>query len=151
MTGLDVLDRCRRAGIGEAVLQRLWPEQGKQRHRDGAELVGRDMRDRGLRRLRQQHGHAIAARDPQLSQQIGKAVRPVPQFAVAIVAGPIVGAGKRQGDPLRLPCRPAVAHIDADVVALWTTPAKIAGKRGIAVGCGQHRRSLTGRRLARNL
>ncbi len=93
---------------------------------------------------------AVAACDPQLAQQIGQAVRPVAQFAIAVVAGLVVHADECQGDALRLPRRPAVAHVDADVVALGHLPAEIAGERGIGVGGRQHVQSLTVPRRARN-
>jgi hypothetical protein len=143
-------DRSLGTGVGQPVLQRLGPEQCEQRHGDGAQLVGGDVANGGLRCLRQQHGDAIAACDLQPAQQIGQAVRPVAKVAIAVVAHLVVRADERQGNALWLPRRPVVAHVDADVVAVWHLPAETTGERGIGVGGGQHAQSLTARRHARN-
>jgi hypothetical protein len=129
-------DLCR--GIGQPVLQRLRPEQGEQRHRNGAHLVGSDVRDGGLRRLRQQDRDAVTMRDPHLPIEISKPVRPVPQRAIAVVARPVVRSHESEGDAVRLARGPAVAHVDPDVVALRYPPAEFTGERGVAVGRGQH-------------
>ena len=67
-------DQSHRAGILQAKAERIDSEQHRQRQRDGAELVDRDMARRHFRRLRQQDGDAVAARDAVRAQHIGEAV-----------------------------------------------------------------------------
>ena len=70
------------AGVLQPVAQRIDAEQDRQRHRDRAELVDRDMAGGGLRRLRQQHRDAVAARDAVRGERVGEPVRGLAQPAV---------------------------------------------------------------------
>ena len=54
-------DREARLAVVDAVLERVGAEQHRQRHRDRAELVERDVRDRGLEALRHDERDAVAA------------------------------------------------------------------------------------------
>ena len=61
---LRVGDDRLHAGVLQAIAQRIDTEEDRERHRDRAELVDRNVPGRGLRRLRQQHRDPVAARDP---------------------------------------------------------------------------------------
>ena len=67
------------AGILQAVEQRIGPEQHRDRQRDRAELVDRDMGGGDFRRLRQHDGDAVAALNAMRAQHIGEPVGGVAQ------------------------------------------------------------------------
>ena len=147
---LRVGDERLGAGILQAVGQRIGAEQDGDRQRDGAELVDRDMRGGDFRHLRQHDGDAVAARDAMRAQHIGEPVGGVAQGAVADRVLPPVGMDMQDGEPVRLVHRPAVADIDADIVARRDIPAELAIDFVVIVETRQHRHGAqTSQRRAR--
>ena len=91
-------------GLGTRVRQpvgdRIRPEQRRERQRDRAKLVDRDM-DRGdLRHLRQHQRDPIAAPDAVRSQRIGEPVRQLAQRAVSRLVEAPVGMLVHDRDPI---------------------------------------------------
>ena len=125
---LRVGDQRLGAGILQAIGERVGAEQDRERQRDRAELVDRDVDGRDLRRLRQQDRDAVAARDAVRGQRVGEPVRGLAQPAVADVLArgrPARTCDERE--PARLALRPAVADVDADIV---TAPGSASGIGG---------------------
>jgi hypothetical protein len=83
-------DREKRLAVVDAVLERVGAEQHRQRHRDRAEAVERDVRDRGLEALRQDQRDAVAAADASLAQRRGEPVGVAIELAVGEVGAPAV-------------------------------------------------------------
>ena len=63
------------AAVGKPELQRVLAEQREQRHRDQAGAERRQMCDRQLHRLREEHADAVAAHETIGLQRIGEAAR----------------------------------------------------------------------------
>ena len=127
------------AGILQPVGQRIRPEQDRDRQRDRAKLVDRDMGGGDFRRLRQQDGDAVAALDAVRAQHIGEPVRGLAQGAVADGVFAPVRMDVQDGEPAGLSLRPAVADIDADIVARRHLPAELAIDVVVIGEAGQHR------------
>ena len=113
-------------GLGTRVRQpvgeRIRPEQGRERQRDRAKLVDRDM-DRGdLRHLRQHQRDPVSAHDAVRPQRIGEPVRRLAQCAVVDFVEAPVSMLVQDRDPARLALRPTIARS--------------------ALSCGRSRRSL---------
>ena len=148
---LRIGDQRGRAGILQAIAERIDAEQHRQRQRDAAELVDRDMAGRHFRRLRQQDGDAVAARNAVRAQHIGEPVGGLAQPAVGDGVFAPVRPRMQDGEPVGLERRPAVADIDADIVARRHLPAELAidvvvvvrgeaapaWRRRLVSGCGE--------------
>ena len=104
---LRVGDDGLHAGVLQPVGQRIDAEQNRQRHRDRAHLVDRDMPGGRLRRLRQQHRDAVAARDAVRGERVGEPVRGLAQPAERDLFGPAVRAHVQDREPVRHPARPS--------------------------------------------
>ena len=136
---LRVGDQRLGAGILQPVGQRIGPEQHRERQRDGAELVDRDMGGGDFRRLRQQDRDAVAARDAMRAQHIGEPVGGLAQPAIGDGVLAPVRPHMQDGEPAGLARRPAVADIDADIVARRHLPAELAIDVVVIVQARQHR------------
>ena len=122
-----------RTGIAETVFERLRPEQMGQRQCDSAHLVDRDMRDPGLRTLRQDDGDPVAEKGAERTKYVGEPVcgtLDVPECPRRGVTR-IVLEIERKATTIMCP---ATADIDPDVVALGHLPGKAVAQRAIAVG-----------------
>ncbi len=126
------------AGIPQPVAQRIDAEQDRERHRDRAELVDRDVSGGGFRCLRQQHRDAIAARDPVGDKRIGEAVRGFAQPTEGDRLVRAVRAHVEDREPVGLACRPFVADVDADVVAVELRPAEFRVELVVIVDGRKH-------------
>ena len=135
---LRVGDDGLHARVRQTVAQRIDAEQDRERHGDCAELVDRDMPDRRLRRLRQQHRDAIAARHAVRRKRVGEPVRHLAQPAEADVLGLAVGADVEDREPAGINVGPLVADIDADVVARKLRPAKFAVQLVVVADVRKH-------------
>ena len=136
---LRVGDERLGAGILQAIAQRIRAEQHRDRQRDRAELVDRDMGGGDFRRLRQHDGDAVAARNAVRAQHVGEPVRHLAQGAVADGVLAAVGAHMQDGEPAGLLRRPAVADIDADIVTRRHLPAELAIDVVVGFKARQHR------------
>ena len=95
------------AGVLQPIGQRIDSEQDRERHRDGADLVDRDVPGRGFRRLWQQHRDAVAARNAVRDQRIGKPVRGLAQPAERDLFGLAVRAHVEDREASSDPARPS--------------------------------------------
>ena len=105
------------------MLQRLGAKRREQRDGDGAELIDGDMHVSRFGRLRQQDADAIAARNVVDAEQICGLIGEVAELTVGKFAG-TVRAYVDEREAFRLRGRPAVADIDADIVARRHLPAE---------------------------
>src|SRR5215470_1500080 len=87
------------------------------------------MNRRDLRSLRQQDGDAIAAPDAVGGERVGEPVRGLAQPAEADLVASAVGVHMQDREAPRISCGPAVAHLDAYVVACRNVPAKLRIER----------------------
>ncbi len=122
------------AGILQAILQRVRPEQNRDRQRHRAELVDGDVRGGHFRRLRHEDRDAVAAFDALRAQHIGEPVGSLAQVAVADRLAAPVAMHVQNGESAGLARRPAVADVDADIVARRDRPAEIAIERVVVFG-----------------
>ena len=74
--------------VGETVLERLLAEQREERQRDHPRLVAGEMRDRGLGRLREEDGEALAASDAVGGERIGEPARKCAHVGEAVALEP---------------------------------------------------------------
>jgi hypothetical protein len=129
-------DRHLGFAVVQPVLQRLAAEEHRQRHRDRAQAVDRDVRDGRLEALRHHDGHAVAACHAEPRQRVRQPVGGLVQLAVAVVGAAAVlvlpGDGHRLG---RAP-RPARAADLGDVEARRHLPAQAGVDAVVAVGRG---------------
>ena len=88
--------------------QALGPEQREERHRDGAALHGAEHGAVERQRRLQHDGHALAAADAQLLEQVGEARRPLGERAEVVLLAPAVGELDAQRRPL--------AHVPVDAL-----------------------------------
>ncbi len=65
-------DHGRGLGVGQAIFQRLLAEQREQRQHHGAHAIGRDVADRELGALAQEHADAVALADALGGQRVGE-------------------------------------------------------------------------------
>src|SRR5213078_1093242 len=119
----------------EPVFQGLRAEQMRERQRDRPHLEDRHVRDRGLRALRQDEGHALAAPDAESRQRVRQAVRrplDVPER--------VGGGGARLVLPIereaRAVFRPLPAARARDVVALRDVPTEALIELVVAIDHG---------------
>ncbi len=119
-------DQDLRAGILQPVGQRFGAEQQRERQRNRAKLVDRDMRDHRFRRLRQQDRHPVAATDTVRPQRVGKLVRQLHEGAKRHRLDTAVAVDMDNGRAMRVAYRPAIADIDTDIVTSGDLPAKLA-------------------------
>src|SRR5712675_1661943 len=118
--------------------QRSAAEHRRERQRDRAELVDRDV-DRGdFGRLRQQDGDAVAARDAVGAQRMGEPVRGLAQPAIGQVITAPVRPDMDEGELVRRDRRPAVAYLDPDIVGRRQLPAELPVERVVVAGFAQH-------------
>ncbi len=129
-------------GVLQPVAQRIDAEQDRKRHRDRAELVDRDMPGGRLRRLRQQHRDAVAARDAFLAQRVCEPVGGLAQPAERDLFGLAVGADVQDREPAWVLRGPLVADIDADVVTGEFRPAEVTVKLIVVADVRQHEKVL---------
>ena len=135
---LRVGDQRPGAGILQPVGDRVDAEQHRERQRDGAELVDGDVDRRDLRRLRQQDRDAVAARNAVGGEHIGEPVRGLAQRAIGHLVDAAVGAHVEDGNAARFGLRPAVADVDADIVARRHLPAERTVERIVVARSGKH-------------
>jgi hypothetical protein len=131
-------DRQAHLAVVDAVLERVGAEQHRQRHRNRAEAIQRNVRDRGLEALRQDERDAIAAPDTELAQRGGKPVGVAVELAVAEVgARSVLGleADRDRAGPL---LRPARAANVGDVEVGRHVPAKAGVQLGVAIDAVSH-------------
>ena len=126
------------AGCLETIFQRLDAKQQRQRHRDRAELVGRDMGNRRLEALRHQHRYPVAAADSRCAQPVSERVRSPRERAICQVARRPVGLIIEKRDAVGLARRPGIRHGDADVEARRDLPAEIVVKRPVCIAWLKH-------------
>ena len=69
-----IRDHRPRPTTGQAIFQRLFPKQDKQRHRDKPGLIGGNVRNSGFRGLGQQDSHAVFPLQALSDQDICEAV-----------------------------------------------------------------------------
>ena len=131
-------DQRLRSAIAQAIGQRVGAEQCRQRHGDGAELIGCHMGDWHQPPLRQQDRDPVAFADATLAQRIRKTVRLRPQLAIADGHDRPVGLDLQDRDLAGIDGRPAVAAIDADIVALRNPPAEGSAQALIVADIGKH-------------
>ena len=125
------------AAVGEAMLERVGAELDKEGHRHGAQLVDRQMRDRGLRPLRQEDPDPVAGPDAEPGQRVGAAVREALQIVKAETLDRAVGRLVDQRQPAVAGGVP-VAGGNADIEALRHLPAEGAVDLVIAVAAVKH-------------
>jgi hypothetical protein len=128
------------AGILEPILQRLRPEQHEERDRDGPQLEGGDVGDRGDRRLRQQDADPIPAVDAVRGEQVGEPVGLVAQLGEADPGIAPILPNIEEGELVRLKGCPFVADIVADIVGLRDSPFEARPELLVGLGIRQHRR-----------
>ena len=126
------------AGILQPIGERIGAEQHRQRQRDGAELVDRDVDRRDLGRLRQQDRDAVAALDAVRRERIGEPVRCLAQPAVAHVLRAAVLRHGDESELARVALGPAVADLDADIELRRHLPAELAVHFLVAAALRQH-------------
>ena len=141
---LRVGDQRPRAGIFQPIGDRLDAEQHRQRQRDRAELVDGDVARGDGRGLRQQDSHPIAAPDAAGGERVGEPVRRLAQSAVADLIDIAVGADVEDRSAARLARGPAVADVDADIVARRHAPAERAIERRVVARGGKDMGSVHG-------
>ena len=114
-------DQHASAAVGQAVAQRVGPEELAERQRDGAGLGDREVRDRGREALRHEQPDALAARDPERAERVREPVRRLGQLAER--PDPVRAAGVVL-DHRRIVRDLLVRAGDADVEALRDPPAE---------------------------
>lgn len=128
----DVIDAIRNdtpiPGIGpvQPVFKRVRLEQARQRHRDHAGLVGRQMRHHRLEALRQDDADAVAGLRAEPGEAVGEPVRVNTQTTIAYRFAIPVGVPAPERDTVGLPRRPVVAAGDADIEPVGHLPIEIA-------------------------
>ena len=122
--------------IPEPDGHRVGAEAGRERHRDRAELVDRDVRDRGLRALRQRDSDPVAHADPARPQRVGEAVRVVRELAEGDAPRDLASVGDQDRGRV---ARMTLADVDADVGLRRHPPAEAAVE--LVVGQAQRRSS----------
>ena len=95
--GVD--DRSYGAAVLQPVLERVGAEQQRKRHRDGAQLVDRDMGDRRFRALRQNDSDAVSALHAECAQRIRQPVGVGLQRGIGIGGAVAAFVLAMQGDP----------------------------------------------------
>src|SRR5215831_18803572 len=107
------------------------------RQRDGAELVDGDVAHRDRGSLRQQQRDAIPAPDAAGGERVGEAVRGLAQRAVAHLFHRALGAQVENGGARGIDLGPAVADVDADIVARRDLPAERLVERAVVARGGK--------------
>ena len=112
-----------RAGVGakKAYLERIEPEGRAQRHRDGAKLVDRGVRDRRLGTLRENQGYPVARSDSTCGESVREPVRVGAELAEADDPGDLAPV---RDDDRGVCCGPAVCNLDPDVDKLRPLPTE---------------------------
>ena len=124
------------AAVGEAVAQRVGPEELAERQRDGAGLGDRELRGRRREALRDEQPDALAASDSEPEERVREPVRRVGQLRERPDA---MGAAGAVLDHRRVVRDLFVRAGDADVEALRDPPAE--GSDDLLVGpAGRHER-----------
>jgi len=118
-------------GIPQPIGDRLHPEQHGQRQRDGAELVDGDVAHCDGRPLRQQDRDPIAAPNAAGRERVGEPVRGFTQLAVIHFFNFAIGPHVENRSTRRIDLCPAVADVDANIVARRNLPAERAVERGV--------------------
>ncbi len=67
-------ERHARGGVRQPIFQRVGPEEVRERQRDGTHLEDGDVGNRGLRALRQDERHAVAALDAERGERVRQPV-----------------------------------------------------------------------------
>jgi hypothetical protein len=131
-------DRERRLAVADAVLERVGAEQHRERHRDRAEAIERDVRDRGLEALRQHERDAVAAGDAEHAQRRREAVGGGVDLAVGEIAADAVLVLEADRDRVGLLPRPARAADFGDVEVTRNVPAKAGVELAVAIDRSAH-------------
>ena len=118
---LAVGEHDRRIRVAEPHRHRVRAEPRRERHRDRAQLVDGDVRDRRLGPLRQRDPDAIALADPLRPQRVREPVRVVRELAEGDAPGDL--ASVRDHDRDRV-ARVALADVDAQVHLRRHLPAE---------------------------
>jgi hypothetical protein len=104
------------------MANRIVAVEHRHRKQDRAELPDAEEDRRGLGRRRQHDGHAVAALDPKLTEQVGRLVREVLELSPGQLA---VGAVEALPHHRELVARVLVTHVGGDVVARRHVPAML--------------------------
>ena len=128
---LRVGDQRARAGILEPIGDRVDAEQHCQRQRNCAELVDGDVAHCDGRPLRQQDRDPIAAPNAAGRERVGEPVRGFTQLAVIHFFNFAIGPHVENRSTRRIDLCPAVADVDANIVARRNLPAERAVERGV--------------------
>ena len=135
----DVVDRAlvddREPGatVVDPILQRLGPEQHRQRHRDGAEPIDRDVRDGRLDALRHHDRDAVATRHAELAQRCGEPSGIAIERAIGDRLARAVFVLVANGDGVGRVAGPARAAGLGDVELLGHVPTEAVVQLGVAV------------------
>src|SRR5947199_9281022 len=114
------------------MLERVWAELDKERHRHGAQLVDREMRDRGLRALRQQYADPVSRPDAKPTQRVSATIGKPLQIVKAETLHRAVVRLVNQREAV-VACGVPIAGCDTDVEAFRQRPAEAAVHLVIAV------------------
>jgi len=119
----------------QPVFERVRPEQDRQRHRDRAELVARNVDDRRFRALRQDQRDPVAFFYAQRAQHIRQQVGLLLQLRVRHTGGLARFILVMDRDARRVG-GPARAAEVGDIQLCRHMPAELVVQRGVAVGRG---------------
>ena len=122
-----------RAAVAQPILERFRPEQDRERQRNRAELVDREVRDHGFDRLRQHDRDPVAALDTARTQRIGEPVRHGLELAEAVTGALARRVFIEYRDAIRVLLM-ALAHPFGDVQPRWDRPAK-PGTNPVEIAC----------------
>ncbi len=127
-----------RSGVAQPILERFRTEQGRERQRDGAELVRGQVGDRGLRPLREHDPDAVAALDAEPGEDARELVRAGAKLGERVLADRARVVLVHHRHP-RAVVSMAVARGDRDVVDGRDRPAEAAVDVVVAVAARQER------------
>ena len=142
-------DQRHNARVLQPIVECIGAEERRQRQGDGAKLVDGEMRERDFMRLRQENRHTVALLHAFRAQRIGEPVRLLAQSAICESLDAAISENLDDRDALRIARRPAVAAIDADIVARRNVPPERRAQFVVIVNVGHHgKRKLTRRNSA---
>ena len=122
-----------RPGIFQPVSQPVFAKQCKKRHHNAARLIGRQMHQQRLGRLRQQDRDPRTVRHARRRQDIGKFVRQPRQLAKAVGPRDAVGLWMDKCGPIRFRRCPIVANCPGNIELCKVGPLEFC-PHGIPVG-----------------
>ena len=134
-------DEGRGLGVGQAIFQRFLAEQREQRQHDGAHAIARDVADRELRTLAQEHADAVALADAPGGKRVGQPRARGQELAEGPVAHRAVGRLDDQGQRLAgMTLADGAAHVEA----FGPGPAELAHRLVIGKAARDHVSDLRG-------